>query len=119
MATRQSEKAFVAAAEEPAAAPPPAYKSPASEAADLVHGNRGADYGRPLQDFHAVASAMNAYLRKKYGRDAACLSAEDIPIFQICVKIMREANKPKRDNLVDIAGYAATLEMIHDAQDRD
>lgn len=112
MVTKQSEKAYTVV-EKPEAAPPPAYKSPATEAAELVHGGRGADYGRPLQDFDAVASAMNAYLRKKYGKDAACLSAEDIPIFQILVKVMREAERPKHDNRVDIAGYAETLEMVH------
>lgn len=88
------------------------------EAQALVHGARNADYGHPADDFEAVAKAFNAYIKKKY-KIANYLEATDVPIFQMIVKIMREANKPKRDNLVDIAGYAATLEMVHDAQDRD
>ena len=110
--TAQMSRGEVPQATRPAE-PPPAYRSPATEAAGLVHRNRGADYSRPLEDFSAVATAMNAYLRKKYGSDAACLDAEDIPIFQICVKIMREAERPKHDNRVDIAGYAEALEMVH------
>lgn len=88
------------------------------EAQSLVYGARKADYGHPADDFAAVAGAFNAYIEKKY--NIACLlEATDVPIFQMIVKIMREANKPKRDNLVDIAGYAATLEMVYDAQGRD
>jgi hypothetical protein len=57
---------------------------------------------------------MNAYLGKKYGAQCnAVLPATDIPIFQILVKVMREAERPKHDNRVDIAGYAETLEMVH------
>lgn len=93
--------------------PTPEYKSPCTEAADMVHGIKGADYGRPLGDFLAVANAMNSYLSKKYGPGAARLGPEDIPIFQIMVKVMREAERPKHDNRVDIAGYAETLEMVH------
>ena len=88
------------------------------EAQALVYGARNADYGHPADDFAAVAKAFNAYIKKKY--NIACLlESTDVPIFQMIVKIMREANKPKRDNLVDIAGYAATLEIVHDIQDRD
>lgn len=88
------------------------------EAYAFVYGARNADYGHPADDFAAVAKAFNAYVEKKYNI-ANLLEATDVPIFQMIVKIMREANKPKRDNLVDIAGYAATLEMVYDAQDRD
>lgn len=88
------------------------------EAQALVYGARNADYGHPADDFEAVAKAFNAYIKKKY-KIANYLEATDVPIFQMIVKIMREANKPKRDNLVDIAGYAATLEMVHDIQGRD
>jgi len=85
------------------------------EAQALVHGERSADYGHPADDFAAVAEAFNAYIKKKY-YIVNLLESADVPIFQMIVKIMREAHKPKRDNLVDIAGYAATLEMVHDIQ---
>lgn len=88
------------------------------EAQALVYGARNADYGHPADDFAAVAKAFNAYIEKKYNM-VGLLKPTDVPIFQMIVKIMREANKPKRDNLVDIAGYAATLELVYDIQGRD
>ena len=30
----------------------------------------------------------------------------------IVIKLCREENKPKKDNRVDIAGYALTLDMV-------
>jgi len=70
-------------------------ESAVEEAQRLVHGDRGQAYGHPLEDFTADAAAMNAYL----------------------MKVMREAERPKRDNRVDIAGYAETLQMVHDRMD--
>lgn len=83
------------------------------EADAITGGDRNHDYGHPREDFTAVAEAFNAYLRKKYKENAPCIEAADVPMFQICVKMMREAERPKRDNLVDIAGYARTLEMVN------
>jgi hypothetical protein len=34
----------------------------------------------------------------------------------IGLKLVRETNKPQRDNLVDIAGYARVLEMTQDSK---
>lgn len=92
-------------------------ESAVEEAQRLVHGDRGQAYGHPLEDFTAVAAAMNAYLMKKYKMDRSILEASDVPVFQILVKVMREAERPKRDNRVDIAGYAETLQMVHDRMD--
>lgn len=114
MAAKNSSKVPAAESQVPTAHTPNILE----EANALVHGVRNADYGHPADDFAAAAKAFNAYVEKKYNI-ANLLEAADVPIFQMIVKIMREANKPKRDNLVDIAGYAATLEMVHDAQDRD
>ena len=37
----------------------------------------------------------------------------------IGVKISRETHRPKRDNLVDIAGYAQTVAMIREREGKD
>jgi len=36
----------------------------------------------------------------------------------IALKISRECNKHKRDNLVDIAGYAKTIDMVMEKKKR-
>ena len=81
------------------------------EASRLVHSDRGADYGHPLEDFTKTANLFNT-LR------GTSLTAEDVALFMICVKLSREANKHKRDNLVDLCGYAETYMMVKDERCR-
>lgn len=79
------------------------------EANRLIHGARQADYGHPIDDFTKTAGMWSA----AFGWD---VEPEDIPMAMIMVKISREQNRPKRDNAVDIAGYAGTLAMVRDRQ---
>ena len=44
----------------------------------------------------------------------AKLLPQDVALAMTCVKLSREWNNHSRDNLIDIAGYACTVEMIHD-----
>jgi hypothetical protein len=76
-----------------------------SEAKRIVHGARNQDYGRPFENFSKIANLINAAFETKF-------QAGDIPILMILLKISRHRNTYKRDNLVDIAGYAATAEMV-------
>ena len=75
------------------------------EAHNLVHGVRGEDYGHPYEDFSRTAKIWSAIL----GVD---VTPEQVALCMIGVKISRECNKPKRDNRIDIAGYAETLDMV-------
>jgi hypothetical protein len=75
------------------------------EAHTLVHGVRGEDYGHPYHDFSRTAKIWSAIL----GVD---VTPEQVALCMIGVKISRECNKPKRDNRVDIAGYAEALDMV-------
>lgn len=77
-----------------------------SEALRIVHGNRGSDYGHPADDFARTAKMWEAILGNS-------VKPEQVALCMVAVKISRECNKPKRDNRVDIAGYAETLEMLH------
>lgn len=81
------------------------------EAHRLVHGDRGADYGHPLDDFTKTAALFNT-LR------GTTLTAEDVALFMVCVKLSREANRHKRDNLVDACGYLETLTMVMEERER-
>ena len=38
--------------------------------------------------------------------------AEDMPLIMMCVKISRHVHQRKRDNMVDVAGYARTDEKL-------
>lgn len=73
------------------------------EAQRLTHGNRNKDYGHPLDDYGRTAALITALLGHKLCEP---LTPEDAASIQILVKLSRNQNKPKRDNMVDAAGYA-------------
>lgn len=87
------------------------------EAEGLVHGDRNADYGHPIDDFSCTAAMWRAYLARKHGVEVP-LEAEDVGLMMVCVKLSREANHRKRDNLVDAAGYCETVNMIQQERTR-
>lgn len=81
------------------------------EANRLVHGDRQADYGHPLDDFSKTALMWQAIL-------GVPVTAEQVGLCMIAVKISRLCNRPKRDSVVDIAGYAATVQMVTEERAR-
>lgn len=76
------------------------------EAQRLVHGDRGADYGHPIEDFTRTGRIWGAIL----GTDP--VPPAKVALCMIGVKLSREVHAPKRDNRTDIAGYAETLDMV-------
>jgi hypothetical protein len=75
------------------------------EANSIVHGDRQASYGHPLDDFSRTAKMWSAILGHE-------VTPEQVGLCMCAVKISRQINTPKRDNLVDLAGYAATVDMV-------
>jgi len=81
-----------------------------NEAHSLVHGDRQASYGHPREDFARTAALASTCFASKLKEP---LSAEDVALFMVCVKVSRQVKGHKRDNLVDAAGYIETLAMLH------
>jgi hypothetical protein len=84
-------------------------------ATNLVNSDRQIDYGHPAEDFTRIAGILNAlgFSRKLHSKDKP-IEATDVPIMMIAVKLSREMNKHKDDNLVDIIGYTKCLDMVHE-----
>lgn len=74
------------------------------EAASLVNGDRQNQYGPPDQDFTRTAEMWNALFG---GRgDGQPFRPQDVATAMVCIKLSRQTHQNKRDNWVDIAGYA-------------
>lgn len=84
-------------------------ESVVQEAHRLVHGDRGAAYGHPYDDYARTVGTFNALTGHS-------LSVPDGLFFMMCVKLSRERNVAKRDNLVDLAGYAECLHMVRERE---
>jgi len=81
------------------------------EAKRIVHGERGENYGHPFEDFSRTAKIWSAILDIK-------VTPEQVALCMVGVKISREINRPKRDNIVDGAGYFETLDMVKKERSR-
>lgn len=92
---------------EPAAKPLPILE----EAARLTDGPRQADYDHPRNAFSRAAMIWTAILAHRLMPGQAVHPAE-VPLCMIGSKLARQAHKHKRDNLIDMAGYARTIAMI-------
>jgi nucleoside 2-deoxyribosyltransferase len=80
------------------------------EAQRLVHGDRGAAYGHPIDDYTRTGRMWGAILGMPDIDPRICC------LMMSAVKISREVNAPKRDNRVDLAGYAECAEMVAQRQ---
>lgn len=71
------------------------------EAKAIVCGDRDQQYGKPEDSFYVIAKLWSAYMMSR-------LDERDVAMMMILLKVAREATgQSKRDNLIDIAGYAA------------
>lgn len=85
------------------------------EALKNICGDRNQSYGPPIEDFECQAVMMSAYLTRVNGY-LVTVRASDIAVLMILVKIARQAHAPKRDNWVDIAGYAGCGGEVNDTE---
>ena len=83
---------------------PKKQESVLQEAQRILHGDRDADYGDPVENFKNISK-----IAKFLGVE---ISPADCCKVMLAVKIAREGYKSKRDNLVDFAAYADILNQI-------
>lgn len=74
------------------------------EASKLVDSDRRADYGPLEESMSAIATVWTVVLRKKLKANVT-VDASDVALLMAGLKLCREANAHKRDNLVDGAAY--------------
>jgi len=80
-------------------------ESVCAEADRIVSSDRGNDYGRPIDDFSKTAVLWGVILGIE-------ITPEQVAMCMAQVKVSRELNKHKRDNLVDLIGYTKCLDMV-------
>lgn len=81
------------------------------EADRLVNGDRQSDYGHPIDDFTKTALMWTGLFKEKLALGEQ-FTAADVPQAMIAVKLSRLQHRLKRDSIVDVAGYAATLDLV-------
>lgn len=86
-------------------APASGQQSVLAEAEQLINGPRRDSYGDARDSFERVASMWSVILKRS-------VTAHEVALCMIALKLCREANKHSRDSLVDIAGYAGLAEKV-------
>lgn len=77
-------------------------KTLADEAYELIGGDRLEEYGDMRRSFENIGKVWSVLLGIE-------VSAEKVALMMVGLKLVRENNKHKRDNLVDLIGYTALL----------
>lgn len=83
------------------------------EANEAVEGARRSDYGSPRDNHGCTAEFWTSWLKRRGKlREGVQLDAYDVCYMNMLQKESRAAHSPKRDNEVDIAGYARNVELL-------
>lgn len=80
-------------------------KSILEEAQQLVGGSRQRDYGHPRENLDRIARIWSVILSTE-------VTPRQVALCMVGLKLARDVNTPKRDNLVDAVGYLLTVEMV-------
>ena len=79
------------------------------EAEKAVYGDRQDDYGSVTENFNNIAKGWSIIL-------GVPVTPEQVGLAMVWVKVSRQMFKPKLDNLIDGAGYFATIEKMYNEQ---
>jgi hypothetical protein len=83
------------------------------EAKEIIYGDREGLYGHPSKNLERIATQWSLYMRQKYNQQVL-LSAEDVCWMMSVLKMVRQMNADKRDNLVDAIGYIGLIERLNE-----
>ena len=88
------------------------------EAAEKVIGERGEDYGDPKVNLTAISKAWNGYLfQRGFMMDNESLNPGDVAIMMALLKLIRQGNRHKEDNLLDAIGYIELAARVQNESD--
>jgi len=88
----------------------PYHEPVLAEATRIVFGGRREQYGHPYPHHATVAHLWNTY----FGWP---VRPGDVSLAWMLDKLVRHRHRPRRDNIVDIAGYAQVHELVTAADD--
>ena len=74
---------------------------------DIVYGEKAKEYGKMSDSFPKIAQVWSAILGTE-------VTANDVALMMIGLKIIREKNRHKDDNILDIYGYGIACEELND-----
>lgn len=75
------------------------------EAQELTYGERQNQYGDAHINYGNIAKLWSVILKTEVTPEQVCLC-------MVMLKVARQVNKHKRDNIVDAAGYLALIEKM-------
>lgn len=84
-------------------------KSILEEASEIRSGSRNSDYGEATENFKRIAQMASLITGSE-------LTPKQCVAVHIATKLSREAYRHKRDNLVDLCGYADILQQINEKE---
>lgn len=83
----------------------PISKVVLDEANKIIHGDRAESYGSAEESFDRIAQLWTAYLDRP-------ISAHDVAMCMVLLKVSRARTDKRMDTAVDIAGYAALAQRM-------
>ena len=87
------------------------YEPPEQQARRIVGGDRNKAYGSAYENFTDIARVWEGILRIQ-------VTAAQVGLCMIGVKLAREGYRPSKDNIVDAIGYSLCVDQIRDVEER-